>query len=34
MTAASILQRTGKRPVRVLQDTAEDWAAATGRALA
>jgi rhodanese-related sulfurtransferase len=34
ITAASILQRTGKRPVRVLQDTAEDWAAATGRALA
>lgn len=34
MTAASILQRTGKRRVRVLQDSAEDWAAATGRALA
>jgi hydroxyacylglutathione hydrolase len=34
MTAASILQRTGKRRVRVLQDTAEDWVAATGRALA
>jgi hydroxyacylglutathione hydrolase len=34
MTAASILQRTGKRPVRVLQDSAEDWAVATGRSLA
>jgi rhodanese-related sulfurtransferase/glyoxylase-like metal-dependent hydrolase (beta-lactamase superfamily II) len=34
MTAASILQRTGKRAVRVLQDSAQDWAAATGRALA
>jgi glyoxylase-like metal-dependent hydrolase (beta-lactamase superfamily II)/rhodanese-related sulfurtransferase len=34
MTAASILQRTGNRGVRVLVDSAEDWATATGRALA
>jgi glyoxylase-like metal-dependent hydrolase (beta-lactamase superfamily II)/rhodanese-related sulfurtransferase len=34
MTAASILQRTGNRAVRVLVDSAEDWATATGRALA
>jgi glyoxylase-like metal-dependent hydrolase (beta-lactamase superfamily II)/rhodanese-related sulfurtransferase len=34
MTAASILQRTGNRAVRVLQDSAQDWATATGRALA
>jgi glyoxylase-like metal-dependent hydrolase (beta-lactamase superfamily II)/rhodanese-related sulfurtransferase len=34
MTAASILQRTGNRAVRVLLDSAEDWATATGRALA
>jgi hydroxyacylglutathione hydrolase len=34
MTAASILQRGGQRAVRVLQDSAQDWAAATGRALA
>jgi hydroxyacylglutathione hydrolase len=34
MTAASILQRGGKRAVRVLQDSAQDWAAATGRTLA
>jgi hydroxyacylglutathione hydrolase len=34
MTAASILQRTGNRAVRVLVDSAQDWAAATGRALA
>jgi rhodanese-related sulfurtransferase len=34
MTAASILQRTGSREVRVLVDSAQDWATATGRALA
>jgi glyoxylase-like metal-dependent hydrolase (beta-lactamase superfamily II)/rhodanese-related sulfurtransferase len=34
MTAASILQRSGHRGMRVLQDSAQDWAAATGRALA
>jgi hydroxyacylglutathione hydrolase len=34
MTAASILQRTGNRAVKVLIDSAEDWATATGRALA
>jgi hydroxyacylglutathione hydrolase len=34
MTAASILQRTGNRAVRVLVDSAQDWATATGRALA
>jgi hydroxyacylglutathione hydrolase len=34
MTAASILQRTGNRALRVLVDSAQDWATATGRALA
>jgi hydroxyacylglutathione hydrolase len=34
MTAASILQRTGNRAVQVLQDSAQDWATTTGRALA
>jgi hydroxyacylglutathione hydrolase len=34
MTAASILQRTGSRAVQVLVDSAQDWATATGRALA
>jgi hydroxyacylglutathione hydrolase len=34
MTAASILQRTGNRAVRVLEDSAQDWATTTGRALA
>jgi hydroxyacylglutathione hydrolase len=34
LTAASILQRTGSRDVRVLVDSAKDWATATGRALA
>jgi hydroxyacylglutathione hydrolase len=34
MTAASILQRTGYRAVQVLQDSAQDWATTTGRALA
>jgi hydroxyacylglutathione hydrolase len=34
MTAASILQRTGNRAVQVLVDSAQDWATATGRALA
>ena len=34
MTAASILQRSGNRAVRVLQDSAQDWAIATGRTLA
>jgi hydroxyacylglutathione hydrolase len=33
MTAASILQRTD-RAVQVLMDGAQDWATATGRALA
>jgi glyoxylase-like metal-dependent hydrolase (beta-lactamase superfamily II)/rhodanese-related sulfurtransferase len=33
MTAASILQHTGNRAVRVLVDSAQDWATATGRAL-
>ena len=32
MTAASLLQRAGNRAVRVLVDSAEDWATATGRA--
>jgi glyoxylase-like metal-dependent hydrolase (beta-lactamase superfamily II)/rhodanese-related sulfurtransferase len=34
MTAASILQRAGHTDVQVLEGGAEDWAAATGRALA
>jgi len=34
MTAASILQRSGHRGMRVLQDSAQDWASATGRNLA
>jgi hydroxyacylglutathione hydrolase len=34
MTAASILERTGNRAVQVFVDSAQDWATATGRALA
>jgi hydroxyacylglutathione hydrolase len=34
LTAASILERTGNRAVQVLVDSAQDWATATGHALA